>query len=61
MSNKYAEFLEELKKDLKNKLKNIWGEYHYADLYAGGLEFGYGYALDKIKEFEEELKQVNDE
>ncbi len=57
----HAEFLEELKKNLKLKKKAIWGEYHYADLYAGGLEWGYGYILDEIEQFEAELKQVDDE
>jgi hypothetical protein len=59
--NKEAEFLEELKKELKIKKKLLWTENPSNYMYTGGREWEICEMIEKIEQFQAEQKQVSDE
>lgn len=61
MTKTHAEFLEELKQELKAKKKLLWAENHYADMYTGGREWEICEMIEKIEQFQAEQKQVTNE
>jgi hypothetical protein len=56
-----AEFLEELKKELKAKKKLLWAQNPYGDMYTGGREREICEIIKKIEQFQAEQKKVSDE
>jgi hypothetical protein len=61
LTKTHAEFLKELKAALKSKKKILWADVPYDDMYTGGREWEICEMLEKIEQFEAELKQVSDE
>lgn len=53
----HAEFLEELRKELKNTMKWIWNDVPCDDMWTGGREFELGNIINKIEQFQAELEE----